>query len=132
MRRDEAERTVWVGRYRNSKETLGEVTKHCLTTRAAMWEIPLPVGWPPREERKIRRLGRPPSGSRRSLEEAAGREPKVLKHQTPRPYATPWIAPVPQLQRRQLHKEGMHLRPVHLLRAFLLRVLESNFPGDPL
>ena len=24
------------------------------------------------------------------------------------------------------------LRPVHLLRVFLLRVLESNFPGDPL
>ena len=24
------------------------------------------------------------------------------------------------------------LRPVHLLRAFLLRVLESNFPGDSL
>ena len=23
------------------------------------------------------------------------------------------------------------LRPVHLLRVFLLRVLESNFPGDP-
>ena len=25
-----------------------------------------------------------------------------------------------------------HLRPVHLFRVFLLRVLESNFPGDPL
>ena len=24
------------------------------------------------------------------------------------------------------------VRPVHLLRVFLLRVLESNFPGDPL
>ena len=24
------------------------------------------------------------------------------------------------------------LRPVHLLRVFLLRVLESNFPGDSL
>ena len=24
------------------------------------------------------------------------------------------------------------IRPVHLLRVFLLRVLESNFPGDPL
>ena len=24
------------------------------------------------------------------------------------------------------------IRPVHLLRGFLLRVLESNFPGDPL
>ena len=24
------------------------------------------------------------------------------------------------------------VRPVHLLRIFLLRVLESNFPGDPL
>ena len=26
----------------------------------------------------------------------------------------------------------VRLRPVHLLRVFLLRVLESNFPGDPL
>ena len=25
-----------------------------------------------------------------------------------------------------------HLRPVHMLRVSLLRVLESNFPGDPL
>ena len=25
-----------------------------------------------------------------------------------------------------------YLRPVHLLRVSLLRVLESNFPGDPL
>ena len=24
------------------------------------------------------------------------------------------------------------VRPVHLLRVFLFRVLESNFPGDPL
>ena len=28
--------------------------------------------------------------------------------------------------------EWFTLRPVHLLRVFLLRVLESNFPGDPL
>ena len=27
---------------------------------------------------------------------------------------------------------GCQLRPVHLLRVSLLRVLESNFPGDPL
>ena len=26
----------------------------------------------------------------------------------------------------------LELRPVHLLRVSLLRVLESNFPGDPL
>ena len=26
----------------------------------------------------------------------------------------------------------VRVRPVHLLRVFLLRVLESNFPGDPL
>ena len=26
---------------------------------------------------------------------------------------------------------ALSLRPVHLLRVFLLRVLESNFPGDP-
>ena len=49
-RHDEAERTVWVDRYRNSQETLGEVIKHCLITREAMWEIPLPVSRPPRPE----------------------------------------------------------------------------------
>ena len=27
---------------------------------------------------------------------------------------------------------GGRIRPVHLLRVVLLRVLESNFPGDPL
>ena len=27
---------------------------------------------------------------------------------------------------------GSGVRPVHLLRVFLLRVLESNFAGDPL
>ena len=39
-----------------------------------------------------------------------------------------------------VHREGPRgdetvaetVRPVHLLRVFLLRVLESNFPGDPL
>ena len=28
--------------------------------------------------------------------------------------------------------QAAQLRPVHLLRVSLLRVLESNFPGDPL
>ena len=28
--------------------------------------------------------------------------------------------------------EEKEIRPVHLLRVFLLRVLESNFPGDSL
>ncbi|MGY8879021.1 MAG: hypothetical protein ACKVJ5_22370, partial [Pseudoalteromonas sp.] len=56
LRHDEDERAVWVDLYRNSKQTLGEVIKHCLTTREAMWEIPLPagntaVGRAPREER---------------------------------------------------------------------------------
>ena len=49
-RHDEAERTVWADCYRNSQETLGEVIKHCLVTREAMWEIPLPVSRPPRPE----------------------------------------------------------------------------------
>ena len=36
-------------------------------------------------------------------------------------------------QVRRLTTRGCEwLRPVHLLRAFLLRVLESSFPGDPL
>ena len=50
LRHGEAERTVWVERYGNSKETLGEVIKHSFITREAMWEIPLPVGRPPRPE----------------------------------------------------------------------------------
>ena len=39
-RKDEAERTVWVDRYRNSSESLGEVILHTMTTREAMWELP--------------------------------------------------------------------------------------------
>ena len=40
QRKDEAERTVWVDRYRNTSETLGEVILHTMTTREAMWELP--------------------------------------------------------------------------------------------
>ena len=42
QRKDEAERTVWVDRYRNSSESLGEVILHTMTTREAMWELPTP------------------------------------------------------------------------------------------
>ena len=54
LRHDEAERTVWVDLYRNSKQTLGEVIKHCLTTREAMWEIPLPAARAPRADKPDR------------------------------------------------------------------------------
>jgi hypothetical protein len=42
QRKDEAERTVWVDRFRNSTETLGEIIQHTLQTREAMWELPTP------------------------------------------------------------------------------------------
>ena len=41
-RKDEAERTVWVDRYRNSSDSLGEVFQHTMMTREAMWELPTP------------------------------------------------------------------------------------------
>ena len=40
--KDEAERTVWVDRHRNSTEALGEVIQWTLMTREAMWELPTP------------------------------------------------------------------------------------------
>ena len=42
QRKDEAERTVWVDRFRNSTESLGEIIQHTLQTREAMWEVPPP------------------------------------------------------------------------------------------
>ena len=41
-RKDEAERTVWVDRGRNSSDSLGEVIQHTMETREAMWELPTP------------------------------------------------------------------------------------------
>jgi len=64
MRHDEAERTVWVDLYRNSKQTLGEVIKHCLATREAMWEIPLPAGRAPRDEKPPVPAARPKAKQR--------------------------------------------------------------------
>ena len=40
QRKDEAERTVWVDRFRNSTGSLGEIIQHTLQTREAMWELP--------------------------------------------------------------------------------------------
>ena len=40
--KDEAERTVWVDRFRNSTESLGEIIQHTLQTREAMCELPTP------------------------------------------------------------------------------------------
>ena len=42
QRKDEAERTVWVDRFRNSTESLGEIIQHTLQTREAMWVLPTP------------------------------------------------------------------------------------------
>ena len=42
QRKDEAERTVWIDRFRNSTESLGEIIQHTLQTREAMWELPTP------------------------------------------------------------------------------------------
>ena len=42
QRKDEAERTVWVDRFRNSTGSLGEIIQHTFQTREAMWELPTP------------------------------------------------------------------------------------------
>eukprot|EP00972_Heterocapsa_arctica_P062106 9155330-Heterocapsa_arctica.AAC.1 len=39
--RDEAERSVWVDRFRNSEDSLGKVNNDTALTREAMWEVPL-------------------------------------------------------------------------------------------
>ena len=38
--RDEAERELWIDKFRNSQQTLGEVILETYTQREAMWEIP--------------------------------------------------------------------------------------------
>ena len=42
QRKDEAERTVWVDRFRNTTESLGEIIQHTMQTREVMWELPPP------------------------------------------------------------------------------------------
>ena len=69
-RKDEAERTVWVDRYRNSSDSLGEVIQHTMVTREAMWELPTPG---------IRKV--PPQEEARVTVRAA----KVLSERSPRP-----------------------------------------------
>ena len=79
-RHDEAERTAWVDRYRNSHETLGEVIKQCFITREAMWEIPLPVSRPP-ALMQTKFLEPPRSAGPRSLQAAEpGSHPRVQMH----------------------------------------------------
>jgi hypothetical protein len=75
-RHDEAERTVWVNRYRNSHETLGEVIKHCLITREAMWEIPLPVSRPPHPDADKVPGAAPKRRPQKPAGGGAGRPPK--------------------------------------------------------
>ena len=40
QKRDEADRAVWVDRYRNTKKGLGEVILETIVAREAMWELP--------------------------------------------------------------------------------------------
>ena len=42
QRKDEAERTVWVDRFRNTTESLGEIIQYTMQTREVMWELPPP------------------------------------------------------------------------------------------
>ena len=39
QKRGEADRAVWVDRYRNTKKGLGEVILETIVTREAMWEL---------------------------------------------------------------------------------------------
>ena len=41
LSRDEADRAVWVDKYRNGADTLGEVIAQVMVMREAMWEVPL-------------------------------------------------------------------------------------------
>ena len=45
---------------------------------------------------------------------------------------TPGAAELSLRVRSPMSPAAAFLHPVHLLRVFLLRVLESNFPGDSL
>ena len=47
QRKDEAERTVWVDRFRNTTESLDDLTQHTMETREVMWELPPPDPRPP-------------------------------------------------------------------------------------
>ena len=56
---------------------------------------------------------------------------KFRKTTNPRPFfSTPRLAKAAVLDVSAGTRTN--IRPVHLLRVVLLRVLESNFPGDPL
>ena len=43
VRHDEADRSLWVDKYRNSPLTLGEVIRDTLIQREALWEVPVLV-----------------------------------------------------------------------------------------
>jgi hypothetical protein len=78
QRKDEAERTVWIDRFRNSTESLGEIILHTLQTREAMWELPAPevrmakpsVGARP----ELKRKGIPTASSKTKQDKPQGRK----------------------------------------------------------
>ena len=45
--KDEADRAVWVDKYRNSTESLGQIIAATLVSREAMWEVPSQLAPPP-------------------------------------------------------------------------------------
>ena len=72
QRKDEAERAVWVDRFRHSTESLGEIIQHTLQTREAMWELPTP-------EVRLTRTpgGGRPGAKRKPVPGAASKAPPV-------------------------------------------------------
>ena len=78
QRKDEAERTVWVDRFRNSTDTLGEIIQHTLQTREAMWELPTPevrqTKTPGGARPELKRKGTPGVGAKAQPGEPQGRK----------------------------------------------------------
>ena len=84
LRHDEAERTVWVDLYRNSKQTLGEVIKHTASPqgrpcgRSHCQQAERPVTRSPRFPQRAPRLSSDLQGAE------APRQSRVLKRRSPR------------------------------------------------
>ena len=76
QRKDEAERTVWVDRFRNSTGSLFEIILHTLQTREAMWELPTP------EIRQTKAPGGAKSGAKRKPTPGAGAKARPGKPQS--------------------------------------------------
>ena len=75
--KDEADRAVWVDKYRNTTETLGQIIATTLISREAMWEVPqqalsLPPHAPPNPY-----VDKQQTGQRRDNNQQGGKRPQL-------------------------------------------------------